>query len=252
MEIGVVPPTPNHNLLDAQVTVPTAYATIVLEGSKLGHPVAYAQEQSGVLVQNLLPIRMTEDQQISSSSKTNLELHTETAFHPYKPDYLLLLCLRHDDSAATTYSNSEDFLSELTDRDLEVLQRRAFVTQVDDSFKTDGSETADVTLPVLTSDSLGGYTVAYDKYAMRGASEEEQIALDRLTDAIERTMRSVTLQTADLLVIDNSSVVHGRSSFVPRYDGTDRWLLRLMIVKSLPPSEHLSGRMITTSFSKPR
>jgi len=92
LDIGDVPPTPltlfeNFNTDKA--------SSLLLEHAKgFGYPVGYLQEQHGQIVQNLFPIKKEAEKQISSSSKVNLELHTETAFHTYLPDYLLLLCLR--------------------------------------------------------------------------------------------------------------------------------------------------------------
>ena len=37
--------------------------------------------------------------------------HTEAAFHPYRPRYLLLLCLRGDPAAATTLASIHEVLA---------------------------------------------------------------------------------------------------------------------------------------------
>jgi len=47
----------------------------------------------------------------------------------------------------------------------------------------------------------------------------------------------VVLDDGDLLVIDNDRAVHGRTAFTPRYDGTDRWLRRALVVTSLPTND---------------
>ena len=44
------------------------------------------------------------------------------------------------------------------------------------------------------------------------------------------------LEPGDLLVIDNNVAVHGRTPFVARFDGTDRWLQRTFVVADLAPS----------------
>jgi hypothetical protein len=60
----------------------------------------------------------------------------------------------------------------------------------------------------------------------------------------------VALRTGDLLVVDNSVSVHGRSSFPARFDGTDRWLQRTFVVSDLAASAtERQGRVITTRFS---
>ncbi|HRE02697.1 MAG TPA: TauD/TfdA family dioxygenase, partial [Ilumatobacteraceae bacterium] len=59
----------------------------------------------------------------------------------------------------------------------------------------------------------------------------------------------VLLEPGDLLIVDNSMVVHGRSPFTPRFDGTDRWLQRAFVVDDLAPSAaERDGRVITTVF----
>ncbi len=45
----------------------------------------------------------------------------------------------------------------------------------------------------------------------------------------EDVRHEIQLQAGDLLVIDNRRCLHGRNSFVPRHDGTDRWLERVYV-----------------------
>ena len=91
--IGEIPPTPATSIIDDSVT-PDSVKVLREYGSILGHPVSYVQEQNGRLIQNLVPVHKTEYQQISTSSKVELEMHTESSFHPFRPSYVLLLCLR--------------------------------------------------------------------------------------------------------------------------------------------------------------
>ena len=248
IDIGTVPATPGTNIFDASEVTPIAHDALLRHGRSLGFPISYAQEQRGLLVQNLLPIKKTETEQISSSSKVVLELHTETAFHPFKPSFILLLCLRGDESAATTYSLSEDFLAELDDGTIELLQLPLYSTSVDQSFNLDGKSSKDLVMPVLRKTQSGDYEVTYDKHAMKALTDDAARALENLTQAILRSTRRVVLRPGEMLVIDNSKTVHGRTVFTPRYDGTDRWLLRLLVVKHLPPPTHVDGHTITTIF----
>jgi alpha-ketoglutarate-dependent taurine dioxygenase len=60
----------------------------------------------------------------------------------------------------------------------------------------------------------------------------------------------VVLEPGDLLVVDNTVAVHGRSPFPARYDGTDRWLQRAFVVADLAPSAAVrSGRVVRTRFA---
>ena len=74
-----------------------------------------------------------------------------------------------------------------------------------------------------------------------------QAALDQLGAVVRDHASSIVLEAGDLLVVDNDRVVHGRTSFAARFDGTDRWLQRAFVVADLALSsaEH-AGRIITT------
>ena len=58
------------------------------------------------------------------------------------------------------------------------------------------------------------------------------------------------LEAGDLLVVDNSVAVHGRTPFTARFDGTDRWLQRTFVVADLAASAgERDGRVIATRFA---
>ena len=52
---------------------------------------------------DLVPIKGHEAEQLGSGSTHELVWHTEEAFHPFRADYLALMCLRNNDAVATTY-----------------------------------------------------------------------------------------------------------------------------------------------------
>ena len=54
-------------------------------------PSATLPEHGGDVVQNILPTRTNVTRQISTSSAVTLMFHTEAAFHPHRPRYLLLI-----------------------------------------------------------------------------------------------------------------------------------------------------------------
>jgi hypothetical protein len=95
IEIGDIPPTTPDAYVD-NAAVKHASDALIDHARKYGFPVAYKQEQNGRLVHNLIPNKEHENEQISGSSKVELEFHTESAFHPYKPSHIHLLCLRGD------------------------------------------------------------------------------------------------------------------------------------------------------------
>ncbi|MFA5775692.1 MAG: hypothetical protein WC864_10010, partial [Ilumatobacteraceae bacterium] len=141
-----------------------------------------------------------------------------------------------------------DIVEHLSPSDLEALRQSRFRTAVDASFLKGSSSGLGSAQPIL-SGSESDLTFVYDADLMVGIDSEAQDVLERLADAIGESTKSIVLDAGDLLVIDNNVAVHGRSPFVARFDGTDRWLQRTFIVSDLSPSaSDRIGRIITTTF----
>jgi L-asparagine oxygenase len=215
----------------------------------LGQPVGYLPEHGGALVQDLVPTAAAATRQTSTSSAVELEFHTETAFHPHRPRYLLLLCLRGDPAAQTLLCDVDHVLDLLDPEVRAVLGQPRFRTGVDESF-TDGA-IADRRPPsaVLSGNSRRP-TLVFDADLMQGTDPEAQAALETFRDLTRARRGSLSLEAGDLLVVDNDRCIHGRSSFRARFDGTDRWLQRSFVVGDLGPSAgERRGRVITTTFT---
>jgi alpha-ketoglutarate-dependent taurine dioxygenase len=89
----------------------------------------------------------------------------------------------------------------------------------------------------------------FDADLMIGTDDAADDALRTLSAAVADHAESIVLEPGDLLVVDNHAAVHGRTSFTPRFDGTDRWLQRTFVVEDLAASaSERRGRVITTRF----
>ena len=241
--VGVVPPTPTDP--SAGRGDGTSERSLIGAARVLGEPVGYIQEHGGGLVQNLIPARGLEQRQVSTSSDVQLEWHTETAFHPHKPRYLLLLCLRGDPEARTLLCSVDDVLPHLDDETIAILRQPRFRTRPDESFLEPGT-IGELGAPLAV---LDGDEFTYDEDLMVGVDAGARAALDQLGAVVRDRASSIVLEAGDLLVVDNERVVHGRTSFAARFDGTDRWLQRAFVVVDLAPSSaERAGRIITTRF----
>jgi L-asparagine oxygenase len=211
----------------------------------LGEPIGYVQEHGGGIVQDIVPAPGTEGRQVSTSSAVTLAWHTETAFHPHKPRYLLLLCLRGDPAAGTLLCSAARCLPHLDAETTAILRQPRFRTRPDESFLEPGTEGA-LGAPMAI---LDGPAFTYDEDLMVGIDPAAQAALDRLGAIVRDQAQTIVLEPGDLLIVDNHRVVHGRTSFAARFDGTDRWLQRAFVVHDLAPSaSERAGRIITTRF----
>ena len=243
--VSATPPTPGASTAKDR----TSEFTLLTIATALGEPVGYQPEHGGQIVQNIVPVQASAAKQVSTSSNVTLEFHTETAFHPHKPRYLLLLCLRGDADAATLLCSVSAAI-ELLDADTVALLRQPrFRTRPDASFLV-GNAVGEFGLatPILTG-TTERPTFTFDADLMVGLDAEAQHAIEALRAAVQAAHIGVVLEAGDMLIVDNNVAVHGRSPFTPRYDGTDRWLQRTFVVDSLQPSTHdRDGRVITTTF----
>ena len=223
----------------------------VLVGSLLGEAIAWATQQDGYLVHDILPIQAHEHEQLGSGSSEPLVWHTEDAFHPLRGDYVGLLCLRNPDGVATTFANLERL--RLSDKDLDLLFAPHYTIRPDEShFPKNRSGNKDVdalldqsyrriekmrTNPEPIAPLYGDRRSPYlriDPFFMDPVADPRaQTALDRLIEAIEQSVQDVVLQPGDLCFIDNCKAVHGRRPFKARYDGSDRWMKRLNLTRDL-------------------
>lgn len=243
---GSIPPTPiSHD--DSSELFTDCDEKLLEFARSLGSPIGYEQEQKGVLVQNIFPIQKTESMQISTSSKVELGLHTETAFHPYKPELVALLCVRGDPTGITTISEAENIVSKLDEYVIKELCKPNFLTSLDPSFMLEGQQDASMPITVLSNVDSHWHLV-YDETLVTGTTDEAKHALGHLKRAIRESVVDYVLDTGDLMLINNNMAVHGRKPFVARYDGTDRWLKRVLIRTSSTPSTDIAGDVITTKF----
>jgi hypothetical protein len=248
LPLGELPPTPPTPTTPTEKGRDTEFLLLSV-ARRLGHPVGYRPEHGGDLVQNIVPVRQTAQRQISTSSKVTLMFHTEAAFHPHRPRYLLLLCLRGDEAAATTLASSTALVPHLSERDIEVLFQPRFRTAVDESYLHGAPNRLGPPMPVLRG-RRDRPLMVFDADLMVGTDGEAEAALQRLAQVVEEHHLSVVLQAGDLLVVDNDVAVHGRSPFRPRFDGTDRWLQRAFVVTDLAASANeREGRVLVTDFA---
>ena len=223
VEPAALPSTPAaEGSAQRYATVPAALLTMIACG--LGDPVAFASEKAGALVHDVVPVPGRESFQGNAGSVA-LSFHTENAFHPHRPDFVMLLCLRadHDGRAALRVACVRAVLPLLSPDARRTLATPSFVTAPPPSFAA-GQATAPG--PVL-SGAADDPDLRVDLSATQPLGPAASVALAELTEALAATAQLIRLRPGDLAIVDNRVAVHGRSEFRPRYDGADRWLQRI-------------------------
>lgn len=223
-----------------------------LFATTLGEPFNYIQEEQGNIFRNIKPTHKNASEQTSDSSKVDLELHTETAFHWFKPDYLMLYCLRGDRSkkAYTLVSSLKKVIPELDEETLQELRKVQYSIGIDVSFgNKDKTKFCEELIPILYGEESDPM-ITYDVDLIRGPTEESTKALQRLREAIIKVQEAVLLEPGDLLIVDNKRAIHGRTSYSPYFDGYDRWLQRVLVSTNPTFAAHIKdeGRIITYQY----
>lgn len=238
-------PTPGHWSAPQPGQARALDVALVLIGSVIGRVFGWAGQQGGRLVHNILPSTGYEDMQVGASSSTPLLWHTEDSFHPQRADLLMLACVRNTDDVGSKVASVRE--TRLTEGQLAQLHRPVATILPDDSYPADWrthDRGTPAGIPTLW-DAEDGLCMRYDPYysTLPDAAAEPEFhdayaALGRELDACGRTL---PIAAGDILVIDNDIAVHGRAPFAARYDGTDRWLKRLLIRLPRPrPDRELS------------
>lgn len=249
----ILPATPSDSRRSTEKRTYRSEFWLSVLGAAVGDPMAYSQEKDGELFQVVAPTKQKESLLSSESSKTLLDFHTETAFHPFMPDYVLLYCLRSDHRcyAKTIVTSVRVVAQELPLRYRSVLFEHAFQTGIDESF---GSRNATKgngpVLPVFHGNHYDPL-MKCDLDLMIGLHADAQQALACLGLAVNKCLRFVRLQPGELLLIDNRRAVHGRTEFEALYDGNDRWLQRMYVSRDLELAEqdrYKNERIIDTLF----
>jgi Fe(II)/alpha-ketoglutarate-dependent arginine beta-hydroxylase len=247
-EIG---PTPAH-WKERQRRCPAVKEEIllVLMGSLLGDVIAWSTQQDGAVIHDIAPIRSHEHEQLGSGSAEELTWHTEDAFHPFRGDYLGMMCLRNSDRVPTTSAAVD--VSSLDAATIDLLFEPHYTIRPDKShlrkhrvdpvngLAVDGAHdrieemnTRPEKIAVLFGSRESPYC-RLDPYFMDPPDEPAaREALQRLIALVDSLLENLVIEPGEVCFIDNFKAVHGRRPFAARFDGTDRWLKRINITRDL-------------------
>jgi hypothetical protein len=248
-----LPATPLDSRRSADKTTYVSETWLSVFASALGEPVGYLQEKEGSLFQDTCPTPHNANLFSSESSAILLPFHTELAFHPFLPSFVLLYCLRPDmDRIARTLIGSiRNVRLHLADAQESTLRQPIFETGIDYSFgRPNATRGGGLVCPVLYGRPEDPY-LRFDPDLMQAQTSDGQTTLNDLNALASAAAGAISLEAGDLLVIDNRRAAHARTPFRARFDGTDRWLQRTFVVDSLADSaadREIGSRIIRTEF----
>jgi L-asparagine oxygenase len=210
-------------------TIPAAVQMLLTHA--LGEPISFRPEKSGAMVHDVVPVPGSEEFQGNEGSAL-LTFHSENAFHPHRPDFVLLLCVRadHDRVAGLRTASIRQVRHLLGDTHREALFQSEFTTAAPPSFALPAAHSRPH--PVL-SGAPEDPDLLVDFAATEPLTERAAQALRELQRLFAAHALTHYLLPGDLAIVDNRVTLHGRTAFFPRYDGNDRWLQRTFVLTDL-------------------
>lgn len=220
-----------------------------------GHMIGYEAEGEGRLFQDMVPKEELKTTQTSLGSNVELEIHTEQAFSKLRPDIVSLACLKGDSSAKTYILPVHYLLEYVTPSQQEFLRQSYWTTGVDMSFKMNGHEFLDGDvrgpLPIITGSYEDPFFV-FDQDLMKGISPDAQEMIKKIVDVYYAHRLEHVLSPGEIVLVDNRRAVHGRSPFKPKFDGTDRFIIRSFAVLDYEKSAYArvdGGKTVAARYS---
>ena len=223
----------------------------------IGELVSYEAEGYGRIFQDIIPMKSMETVQASVSSGIELEIHTEQAFSKLRPDILSLACIRGDLAAFTYILPVKSIINNLSQPEISLLRKPLWTTSVDLSFKLCGQEFIDGDvrgpMPIISGPEDDPHLL-FDQDLMTGITEEAHQMIAKIVDIYYTHRIRHNLKPGEIILVDNNRAVHGRSPFSPKYDGSDRFLVRCFATFDYEKSAHARNtptnpRMISAIYS---
>lgn len=106
-------------------------------------------------------------------------------------------------------------------------------------------------MPIL-SGSPHDPRLTFDQDLMKGTTLEAQLLIEKIVSIYYGHRLARVLSPGQIVFVDNRRAVHGRSPFSPRWDGSDRFLVRCFGVLDLEATSHArpgGGRLAAAIYS---
>lgn len=227
---GGLPSTPNTDTQPKEKDYVSEYFMLGLGGLLQCKPYIAVGEKDESIIHQVIPLNPNSIS--GTGSKIKFNLHTENAHELNPPDFFLLLCLKGDLKADTTYCLLDDLLKSMPESVIKQLEKPEFIFKTGDSF----TKHDQIQGSILTRNNYGIYEIRVNTALNRcnPISQDASKALEYVKDHLENGLdvHSVNLTQGDMLVINNKRMLHGRQGFEPSTTPEEkRWLQRMYLKK---------------------
>lgn len=235
---GDLPPTPTVSAQPSNKDWVSEYFMLGLANLIGAKPYSVAGVRDGKVITQLIPLEPRSNS--GSGSKIPFNLHNEVVHEPSPPDFFLLLCLRGNPMAKTTYCFLEDIINLLPPEIISELEKPNFLMKSGDPavFKNYQEHRCSV----LTRDPETGNCQIRLNTALgrcEGLTPEAKDALKYINNCLEGNIKlhGISLSRGDALLINNKQTLHGRTAFDVSVEeikaGTNRWIQRMNLNREI-------------------
>lgn len=220
-----------------------------LYSSLLGEPIGYVSQRAGSIYNSIIPLPDLADVPNSSSgSKHDFGFHIEDAFHPTRPDYLGLVCMRNDEGAGTTLSSIEG-IDNLTTEEWEVLWEPRYRIGHNPIHETSGIIEEEQQSIFFGHREAPYFRVNFAALKIDELSGIERSAVEKLHEFLQRNKVTLVLGSGEFVYIDNYRCAHARDAYSPLPAGRSRWLSRLCVTNDLRKSSSLRAEHMSRAIA---
>ncbi|MGB7997907.1 TauD/TfdA family dioxygenase [Photobacterium halotolerans] len=204
-------------------------------------PISFQNENNGFLFRHVVPSLNSRNDKSSHGSLHTFGHHVDNPDLPLScekisdksgcPEFLSLMAIRTDLRVRSNFILLDDVLSQLSSGVVKQLTKPHFEISRPDSF----SQNTSSVLPLIVYSKSNQAYCRYDKENTTPLTKEAAAALVMFEAKLQapEMKNSILYQPGDFLMIKNQRLMHSREGFLPRDDGTDRWLIRLFGMSSL-------------------
>lgn len=215
------------------------------------NPLAYEGENDDSVFRHVVPKTHAEGAVSSYGSRLHLGMHADNPHLPLIgepvdtlsacPEYLSLTGVRCELGVPTRIVDVRDVLKDLPDFVRDELSRPNFCIQRPESF---AKRDFNLKAPLVISSPEGDFLCRYNKANVKALTPAAEFALGLLETTSNSPIyeRKILLQKGDFLIFKNQQTLHARDSFSARFDGTDRWMIRVFGIRDMARTRPVSSQ----------
>lgn len=205
--------TPSDDSICANKGIISELSLLLLTTALGANPYINKEEKSNSIIQNIIPIQGKENELSGAGSLKTFDWHTENIHEENPADYFILLALRGDKNAFTSFMLVKDIVKNLPKSMIKALLTTNFIMKTGPSYLKEQQ----LIKPILSLDANGDYNIYYNSNAGRC------IPLDKegkeLYEALKLHLKDkvpsyhISLKHGEAVILNNKKALHKRDAF---------------------------------------